>query len=140
MCVGKMTRRGHFATARKKTINQESGDNGDVDGSVVSVTVPSVSVTWIKNGSGCDTTERCFSAHQEKACFHPVLNYLFFQRYLKIDSATNNMKTTLMRRAIEKHVMCLNVSVLLHNRSNTRNASKIVSTILFPPFTKLACN
>ena len=32
-------------------------------GCVVSVTVPSVSVKWMKNQNKCDTTELCFSAH-----------------------------------------------------------------------------
>ena len=43
--VGKMTRRGHSALARKtKTINQERGGSGDVEIRFVRLTVPSVSV------------------------------------------------------------------------------------------------
>ena len=44
--------------------------NGDGEGTVVSVTVPSVSVKWMENRNRCDTARTCFSAHKDKP-FHP---------------------------------------------------------------------
>ena len=45
----------------KKKVTLELGSNGDVDESGVNVTVPSVSVKWMKNRNRCDATEIRFS-------------------------------------------------------------------------------
>ena len=71
VCIGKLTRRGHSACAKKKTINLERGSIADVEESVVNAAVPSVSVTWMTNQNRCDTTLVRFSAHQGWVCFHP---------------------------------------------------------------------
>ena len=45
----------------RNTDNQaKRGSSGDAEGSAVSVTVPPVSLKWMKNRNRCHTTERCF--------------------------------------------------------------------------------
>ena len=46
------------------TYNQSLEVN-DVEESVASATVLSVSVKWMKSRNKCDTTEKCFHAHQQ---------------------------------------------------------------------------
>ena len=67
----------------KQTIHQERGSSGDAAGSVMSVTVPSITVKWMKNGSKCDTTEMCFALFSMVAhvrlcsCMHLRLSAFF---------------------------------------------------------------
>ena len=65
VCIGKMIRRGHASLLQgTQTVNQGRGGKRDVEGNVVSVTVPSVPAKWMKHRNKCGTIEMCFSAHQ----------------------------------------------------------------------------
>ena len=66
----------------------------------MSVTVPSVSVTWMKNRNKCDTTVMCFSALQGQTCFRPS-DKLLRKNTEKMAAPQKILKTTLMRRATE---------------------------------------
>ena len=50
-----------FFIEHRQPIIHQRGSKGNAEGSIVSVTVPSVSVKWMKNLNRCDMTEMCFS-------------------------------------------------------------------------------
>ena len=92
-------------------INQERGNNGDVEESVVNTTEPSVSVKWMTNTNQCHTKEICISAHQGYAWFHPGSTLLLNNTTENLAALQKILKAPLMRRApvnmccAKKHVL-----------------------------------
>ena len=85
-----------------QAINHESGSTGDVEGSVVSATVPSVSVKWMKSRNRCDTTETSFFCTPRfKACFHPSSKRPLHNNTENMAAQQVILLTTLMRRATD---------------------------------------
>ena len=99
VCIGKKPNVVIPLLQRTYKTNQERGNRGDAERSVVSASVLSISAKWTKELNKRDETVMRSSAHQKRGpATTQILNYLTTTKQ-RIVIEQKNLKATLMRRA-----------------------------------------